>query len=77
VTQIYLPWVYLTQYGPLTGFLNLLAVFSLNHPMTLFHATSTYGFHPPESSPQKQHQLLVEANYLANGVSFLQLPPPA
>jgi hypothetical protein len=75
--QVNLTWVYLTQYVPFTGFLNLLTVYSLNHPAALFHATSTYGVHPTEFSPWKQHCPFVRVSYLASMVLFLPLHPPA
>jgi hypothetical protein len=59
-----LPWVYLAQYVPLTGFLNLLADYSSNRPEALFHAPSTCGIHPPECSPWEQHRPLVEVGSL-------------
>lgn len=43
-------WVYLSQYVPLLGFLNLLAICSSNCPVALFHATSTCGI-PLQSFP--------------------------
>jgi hypothetical protein len=43
--------VYLTRYVPLSGFLNLLVVYSSHRPEALFHAPNTHGIHPAEFSP--------------------------
>jgi hypothetical protein len=53
VIRVYLPWVYLTQYVPLSGFRNLLAVSSSNHPEAFFHASSTHGVFPLRAFPLK------------------------
>jgi hypothetical protein len=43
--------VYLTRYVPLTGFLNLLAAYSSDCAMVLFHTMSTHGICSAELSP--------------------------
>jgi hypothetical protein len=63
VIRVYLTRACLTRYVPLSGFLNLLAVCSSNHPEALFHAPGTCGVSPPEFSPWLQHRTLVECSY--------------
>jgi hypothetical protein len=70
VLQVYNSRVYLARYVPLTGFLNLLAVYSSKHPEALFHAPGTHGIFPSELSPQKQHQILVELDFSMHNLSF-------
>jgi len=51
--------VYLTRYVPLPGFLNLLVVFSSNHPVVLFHTTGTHGMSSTEFSPRTSHHTFI------------------
>jgi hypothetical protein len=62
--RVHLPWAYLTQYVPLSGFLNLLAAYSSNRFGVLFRTPYAHGIHPSEFSPREQHLLLVEFDYL-------------
>jgi hypothetical protein len=75
--QVNSPRVYLTRYVPLSGFLNLLAVYTLIHPEALFHAPGTYGVHPSELSPWKQHRTLVEIDYPWSEMPCLHPQTPA
>jgi hypothetical protein len=77
VLQVYNSRVYLARYVPLSGFLNLLAVYTLNCPEALFHAPGTHGVHPAGFSPRKQHRPLIRFDYLAYPVLILYLNPPA
>lgn len=52
------------RYVPPSGFLNLLAVFSSDYLVALFHTTSTCGVRPSECSPHRQHLALVELGFL-------------
>jgi len=53
--RVHLTRVYLTRYGPPSGFLNLLTVCSSLRPVALFHATGTLGVSlwrfPPVAAP--------------------------
>jgi len=62
---VYLTRVYLARYVPLSGFLNLLVVFSSNCDVVLFHTTCTHGIRPAELSPWTQHLILIEWGHLS------------
>jgi hypothetical protein len=60
--EVYLPRVYLARYVPLSGFLNLLAVYSFECPGVLFHTPDTFRVRLPEFFPHQQYCNLVDHN---------------
>jgi len=70
VTRVHLSRGIQPRYVPLTGFLNLLAIYSSRYPEALFHATGAHGVLPAEFSPRNTGAPLVEEDAWLLGVSF-------
>jgi len=52
-SEVHLTRVCLTRYVPLTGFLNLLGLYSSRNLPVLFHTGDAHGISPPGRFPQR------------------------